>query len=129
MAKKDTRKIYKGKLRLGINHCQHIDSITEVSKHYWKVYHSYSFTSPCYKSNKMWRMPHALRKTYIGLRTYYLKYFGQVVNVKYHRKYPHIVQIYSNRDMLMMDAFECWFEWIKPLEDISEVTWDDLFKV
>lgn len=114
LSRSDNRKLLKGKLKQWDE--IDIDHIVEVSKHYWKIHKSsFNFIS--------------LEKKYVGFRTYYKKYFGQIVNVRKHKKYPHIYQIYSDRDMLMMDAFECWFEWIKDPEPFSEVTWDELFKM
>lgn len=129
----DKRKTFKGRLKLWEHitgtYPSTVNYVSEVSKHYWKVYHKDVWAGdPCFvRPAPEWNG--GLRKRYVGLRAYYLKYFGQVVNVKYHRKYPHIVQIYSNKGMFMMDAFECWFAWIKDIEPYKDNTWDELFKL
>ena len=53
---------------------------------------------------------------------FYLRYFGEIVNVKA-RKQENIYDIYSDRGMQMNKAHASWFEWIgeEPKKEAEQI--------
>ena len=126
----DRRKTLKAKLK-SYDEAMKLFIVQEKTEHYWNLWIRHR---PVVLD--IHGLEHAPRKKkhgydYVGFRVYYKKYFGEVVNVRKHRKHPYVWQMYSDRGMLMMDVFEGCFEWIgeDPDPDLHEQTWDQLFNL
>jgi hypothetical protein len=104
-------KTYKVKLK-SLNECLKGCEVYESSDNYWKVV--------CKKDHKL----NEPVKDNIGFRTFYKGYFGdpeKIVNVKEHKKFKNILQMYSDKGMHMMDIFRHWVsEWVEE-EDVMPV--------
>ena len=96
---------FKVKLK-DLDSCLKDYEVEKRSDNYWKVFVKYDYDR-------------SSQKQFIGFRTYYKKYFGsnETVNIRKHKKFTNIYQMFSDKGMHMMDIFDDWVQaWVTELE-------------